>query len=242
MSTSRIKYLAAVLGLAAVFGSVACDDDQVRAPETETITSAFAAGGSCSDLRGRGAGGHLVRVEVVRGNVPCPAAKRALRRHYNGGDNVRWNCVGPGYRLVECEKSPGMAIRGRLYCRDWGPDQAYCLDTFGDGYASGGRQAVDGEAGVRFTLAGRVLTVRLLASAPSKTRWRVSHARIRATCGKGLASLRPESELRDTRTRFWPAGRVRMIYRFRLDLSGIATWCRLEDPEVGHVAFVRLVA
>ena len=31
-----------------------------------------------------------------------------------------------------------------------------------------------------------------------------------------------------------------MRYQFREDISDIATWCRLEDPVVGHVAFVKL--
>jgi hypothetical protein len=42
-----------------------------------------------------------------------------------------------------------------------------------------------------------------------------------------------------TRTRLWPAGRVRVSFRFPNDIAGIATWCRLEDPEIGHVAFVK---
>jgi hypothetical protein len=29
-------------------------------------------------------------------------------------------------------------------------------------------------------------------------------------------------------------------YRFRDDISRIARWCRLEDPVVGHVAFVKV--
>ena len=106
----------------------------------------------------------------------------------------------------------------------------------------GSRLATDGEAGVRFTLHGRVLTVRLLPSAPSKTRNRVNGARIRATCGKGFAQgpgPGPGPDPLQTRTRFWPAGRTSMRYRFPEDISQIATWCRLEDPVVGHVAFVK---
>ncbi len=30
-----------------------------------------------------------------------------------------------------------------------------------------------------------------------------------------------------------------MDFRFRRDISSIARWCRLEDPAVGHVAFVK---
>ena len=106
----------------------------------------------------------------------------------------------------------------------------------------GSRLATDGEAGVRFTLHGRVLTVQLLPSASSKTRNRVNDARIRATCGQGFTGSPgpgPGPDPLQTRTRFWPAGRTSMRYRFPEDISQIATWCRLEDPVVGHVAFVK---
>lgn len=106
----------------------------------------------------------------------------------------------------------------------------------------GARLATDGEAGVSFTLNGRVLTVQLLTSATSKTRDRVNGARIRATCGQGFTEgpgPGPGPEPRQTRTRFWPADRTSMRYRFPEDISRIASWCRLEDPVVGHVAFVK---
>lgn len=106
----------------------------------------------------------------------------------------------------------------------------------------GARLATDGEAGVSFTLHGRVLTVQVLPSAPSKTRNRVNDARIRATCGQGFTEgpgPGPGPERRQARTRFWPAGRTSMRFQFPEDISQIATWCRLEDPVVGHVAFVK---
>jgi hypothetical protein len=106
----------------------------------------------------------------------------------------------------------------------------------------GARLATDGEAGVSFTLNGRVLTVQLLTSAPSRTQDRVNGARIRATCGQGFTEgpgPGPGPEPRQTRTRFWPAGRTSIRYRFPEDISRIASWCRLEDPVVGHVAFVK---
>jgi hypothetical protein len=93
----------------------------------------------------------------------------------------------------------------------------------------------DGEAGVRFSLEERVLTVQVLASAPRKTRDRVNGARIRATCGKGFTGIAP----RQTQTRLWPAGRRQLRYSFALDVSSGVRWCRLEDPVVGHVAFVK---
>jgi len=111
--------------------------------------------------------------------------------------------------------------------------------------APGAKLAIDGQAGVRFRLDGRVLTVRLLPYAPTETQTRVSSARIRATCGKGFTEgpgRGPGPEPRQTRTRFWPAGSTLMRFRFPGDISRIATWCRLEDPVVGHVAFVRFAA
>jgi hypothetical protein len=101
---------------------------------------------------------------------------------------------------------------------------------------------VDHEAGIRFNLDGRVLTVRLLASAPTKTLRRVSGERIRATCGRGFAEgpgPGPHGDPRQTRTRLWPAGRTRVRFRFGRDISRIARWCRLEHPAEGHVAFVK---
>ena len=104
---------------------------------------------------------------------------------------------------------------------------------------------LDPEAGVSFNLNGRVLTVSLLPSAPSKTRDMVSGKRIRATCARGFTEgpgPGPGPNLRQTRTRVWPAGSERVSFRFPEDISRIATWCRLEDPVVGHIAFVKFGA
>jgi hypothetical protein len=106
----------------------------------------------------------------------------------------------------------------------------------------GTRLATDGEAGVSFRLDGRVLTVSLLPSAPSKTRDMVNGARIRATCGQAFAEgpgPGPGPDPLQTRTRLWPAGSRVVRFRFREDNSRIARWCRLEDPVAGHVAFVK---
>lgn len=102
--------------------------------------------------------------------------------------------------------------------------------------------ADDREAGVRFRLEGRVLTVRLLASAPDSTRQKVDGKRLRATCAEALAQgpgPGPGPEPLQTRTRIWPAGSTLARFRFPGDITRIATWCRLEDPVAGHVAFVR---
>jgi hypothetical protein len=106
----------------------------------------------------------------------------------------------------------------------------------------GTKIGIDGQAGVRFSLEGRELTVRLLPYAPLETRQRVSSARIRATCGVAFGQVGPEGDPRTQRverTRFWPAGRDTMRFRFAVDISSIARWCRAEDPAVGHVAFVQ---
>jgi hypothetical protein len=102
--------------------------------------------------------------------------------------------------------------------------------------------ADDREAGVRFRLEGRVLTVSLLASAPDRTRQKVDGKRLRATCAEAFAQgpgPGPGPEPLQTRTRIWPAGSTLARFRFRGDITRIATWCRLEDPVAGHVAFVR---
>jgi hypothetical protein len=102
--------------------------------------------------------------------------------------------------------------------------------------------ADDREAGVRFRLEGRVLTVSLLASAPDRTRQRVDGKRLRATCAEAFAQgpgPGPGPDPLQTRTRIWPAGRTQVRFHFLGDITRIATWCRLEDPVAGHVAFVR---
>ena len=101
---------------------------------------------------------------------------------------------------------------------------------------------IDHEAGVAFALDGRVLTVRLVASAPLTTRDKVDGKRLRATCGEAFSDgpgPGPGVDPRQTRTRLWPAGSTRVRFRFPEDNSRIARWCRLEDPVAGHVAFVK---
>jgi hypothetical protein len=97
----------------------------------------------------------------------------------------------------------------------------------------------DIEAGIRFRLDGRVLTVTLLESAPERVRNQVSSASVRATCGETLTRTRDPWP---TRKRLWPAGRKSVLFRFGRDISRDAGWCRLEDTNVGHVAFVSFVA
>ena len=106
----------------------------------------------------------------------------------------------------------------------------------------GAKVGLDAQAGVRLSLEGRQLTVRLLSWTPNETHDRVVGARIRATCGVALAQVAPEGDprnAREERTRLWPAGRDTLRFRFARDISKIARWCRVEDPAVGHVAFVK---
>lgn len=105
----------------------------------------------------------------------------------------------------------------------------------------GTKVGIDGQAAVQFSLEGRELTVRMLPYAPLETRQRLSSAQIRATCGVAFAQVGPESDPRNARverTRFWPAGRSALRFRFPREIESIARWCRVEGPAVGHVAFV----
>ena len=109
------------------------------------------------------------------------------------------------------------------------------------GTAPRAKLAIDGQAGVQFRLEGQVLMAQLLPYARPETQTRVSGARIRATCGAAFAQVGPEGDprnAREQRTRLWPAGRRQLRFRFARDISAGARWCRLEDPVVGHVAFV----
>jgi hypothetical protein len=99
------------------------------------------------------------------------------------------------------------------------------------------RRATDSAADVRFTLDGRLLTVRVLPRAPRRVRREVFGERIRATCGTDFVFTRG---VKVSRTRTWPAGRARMRYRFRRDISRRAKWCLLEHPRGGDVAYVNL--
>jgi hypothetical protein len=96
--------------------------------------------------------------------------------------------------------------------------------------ATGAKVVTDVEAGIRFSLDGRVLTVQLLPTVRT-----VSGARISATCGAKVAT--PTSDPRATiLTRLWPTGQTSLSYGFPRDVSG---WCRLEDQFGSFVAFAK---
>jgi hypothetical protein len=96
------------------------------------------------------------------------------------------------------------------------------------------RRAMDREAGVRFTLDGRVLTARVLPRAPVRVRRQLFGDRIRAVCGTNFAFTRG---VKVRHTRLWPRGRTRMRYRFRRNISRRDKWCLLEHRRGGDVAF-----
>ena len=97
------------------------------------------------------------------------------------------------------------------------------------------RRATDGEARVRFTLDGRLLTVRVLPRARRGVRRELFGKRIRAVCGTRFP-FTAGGKVR--RTRLWPASRRRVRYRFRRDISRRAKWCLVEHPRGGDVAVV----
>jgi hypothetical protein len=101
------------------------------------------------------------------------------------------------------------------------------------------RRGTDREARVRFTLNGRLLTVRLLRRAPRRTRRAVYGKRIRAVCGTNFNFTRG---VKVRRTRFWPRGQRRLRYRFRRNISRRARWCLIEHPAGGDVAFASLAS
>ena len=97
------------------------------------------------------------------------------------------------------------------------------------------RRATDWDARVRFTLDGRLLTVRVLSRAPRRVRRELFGERIRAVCGTRFPFT---ARGKVTRTRLWPVGRRRLRYRFRRDISRRAKWCLVEHPRGGDVAVV----
>jgi hypothetical protein len=93
------------------------------------------------------------------------------------------------------------------------------------------RRATDREAGIRFTLADRVLTVQILRSAPRRVRRQVLGERVTAACRR----YRPVVKVTDTRR--WRDGADKLRFRFARNISRTAAWCLLEHRRGGDVAF-----
>ena len=95
--------------------------------------------------------------------------------------------------------------------------------------------ATDVEAGVRFSLDGRVLTAQLLEPVRNQTFEAVSGAQISAACGANVAAPPGDPRRETTLTRRWPAGQTSLSFRFPRDAS---TWCLLRDETGSIVARV----
>ncbi len=90
------------------------------------------------------------------------------------------------------------------------------------------------DAGIQFSLDGRVLTVRLLPG-HSETLGTISGARISATCGANVAAPPGDPRREITLTRLWLPGETSLSYRFPRDVS---RWCKLENNRGNFHVFV----
>jgi hypothetical protein len=100
--------------------------------------------------------------------------------------------------------------------------------------ASRSEVALDRSHGVRFELAGSVLTVRLVPQSnrsPPDVRKEVWGTRIDAICSP---TFRPRKSRRPAvrAVRLWPRGQEELTYTFRRDISDRVKWCLLEDGGV----------
>jgi hypothetical protein len=111
---------------------------------------------------------------------------------------------------------------------------------------------LDRDHGVRFTLDGAILTVRLEPQPgrrPADVRGEVWGERIRAACSP-VFTFRPRKarRLAVVRTQLWPEEHQELSYRFGRDISVRVKWCILEDVSGGDVAeasfvqFIRIYA
>jgi hypothetical protein len=94
---------------------------------------------------------------------------------------------------------------------------------------------VDHDRGVRFTLDGRVLTVKALTAA---ARGMVFGRRIDAICATAWRRDRGR-KVRDVLD--WPEGQDRVSFTFKRDISANVKWCLIEDggADVAGVDFAR---
>jgi hypothetical protein len=104
-----------------------------------------------------------------------------------------------------------------------------------------GKVRVDRLHGVRFELAGRVLTVRLAPRKdrqPPDVRGKVWGKRIDAICSTVFHPRRRGTTVRQIR--LWPRAELEQRYRFGRDIVRRVKWCLLEDgsADVAVVSFV----
>jgi hypothetical protein len=98
------------------------------------------------------------------------------------------------------------------------------------------RTATDRRAGVAFRLDGRVLTLRLLPSAPRSVRRELRGGSVLAACFSDLA--RADAGVVVLAQRDWPRGRAVLRVRFPLDVSRLASGCSVGSGEGDPVAQV----
>jgi hypothetical protein len=111
---------------------------------------------------------------------------------------------------------------------------------------------LDRDHGVRFTLDGAVLTVRLEpqpGQSPADIPEDVWGRQIRAACSP-VFTFRPRKarRLAVVQTQLWPEGQLELRYRFGRDISDRVKWCILEEAsgrdvaEAGFAPFIRVHA
>jgi hypothetical protein len=103
---------------------------------------------------------------------------------------------------------------------------------------------LDRAHGVRFSLTGSLLTVRLVPQpnrTPPDARRQLWGKRIDAICSPTFSPRRAHRVVRAVR--LWPRGQMELTYRFERDISHRAKWCLLEDDglDVAGVDFALFI-
>lgn len=105
------------------------------------------------------------------------------------------------------------------------------------------RGELDRRAGVRLTLAGRVLTAEIVRQPnvirePETTK-ELFGRRIRGACGASFDRRHPRFVHRQ---RVWPRDALGLRFEFARDISRSVRWCLIEEADGGDIAFVSFVA
>jgi hypothetical protein len=143
--------------------------------------------------------------------------------------------------------SRGLSVYGGLVRRTLAVACLTATTFAASAVASPSQVALDRQHGVRFTMTGPVLTVRLVPHEnrdPPDVRRKVWGKRIDAICSP---TFNPRGAVRRAvhAVRLWPRGQMEVSYRFRRDISDQVRWCLLEDggvdvAAVGFRVFIRL--
>lgn len=112
---------------------------------------------------------------------------------------------------------------------------AFCA---GSTVASTAPVRLDRSHGLRFTLAGSVLTVGLVPAngKPPDARKRLWGKRIRGICSPSFSPQEPPRVVRTVA--LWPRGQEKLSFSFERDIAARATWCLLEGVSGVDVAGV----